>query len=500
MDFTLEQTKIVYSNSRINVALSTPGSGKSTVIVGRASRIWLETQEPILICTFSNKTTEDIKQKLESVQGHIDVKTIHSLCYKVVRENWALLGDTLGAPNWPEEATLVTKDAELDLYTKEFLPALKMEPIKFYDTVQKFRKLGLSPGVYQNLIRQGVFFFGVNQRIEKAIPAYERMRLERGYITYDDMIGLCNYIISSPEVSIPLSRRYMHIMIDEAQDTSESQWDILRPLVNNSVSTLCVGDLNQSLYSWRCADGSVLNNLSRHKEAVVFRLSKSFRTAEQIADFANIVVHNKTSQIDTDRFGGDLFVKKFGSEEREVEYVLKHCPADGAILARTNSYLEPFEKKLIEAKSNYLGSSFYRSAPVLEVFDFIEDYEGLITPTLLKKVFIKSNAYSEEEKDDFKQIIEKVDSYGVDVFLNLVKKAKDLNGKGITLLTGHGAKGLEWNSVFVVGCHSGLVPHKLSNNYAEERNIFYVMTTRARDLLSISYLNSPSPFIPKEYL
>jgi len=499
MEFTTEQEKIIYSNNRINVALSTPGSGKSTVIVARAARIWKETQEPILVCTFSSKTAEDVKSKLESVNGHIDVKTIHSLCYGVLKEHWSLLGDTLGVKDWPAEPTLVEKDFEIELITGQYDGNLKLTAMQFYDKVIKFRKLGLSPGLYQNLLRQGVYFFGLDQRTEQAIPSYERMRLERGYITYDDMINLCNYIIGSPEVSISLSRKYMHIMIDEAQDTSEGQWDILRPIVNNSVSTLCVGDLCQSLYSWRNADGSVLSNLSRHKDALVFRLTKSFRTAENIADFANIIVSDPESQIDSAKFGGELEVHKFDTYDEEVAYVLGSCPKNGAILARTNSYLEPFEKQLIEKNQTYLGASFYRSDQVKTIYNFVCE-DSNITYKTLNRIFIDSDVYSAEEKDDFRIVINRIKNYGTKDFIDLVERAQNLKGPGPTLLTGHGAKGLEWNSVYIVGCHKGVIPHRLATNYVEERNIFYVMSTRAKNYLNISYLKYPSPFIPKEYL
>ena len=75
-----------------------------------------------------------------------------------------------------------------------------------------------------------------------------------------------------------------------------------------------------------------------------------------------------------------------------------------------------------------------------------------------------------------------------------------MNNEGITLITCHASKGLEWDRVYVVGAHEGMMPHRLSSDLEEESNLFYVACTRARTDLHLTYVKEPSRFIPAEFI
>ena len=287
-------------------------------------------------------------------------------------------------------------------------------------------------------------------------------------------------------------------MIDEAQDTSDQQWKILRPMVLNSVTSFVAGDVNQAIYGFRNADGSILSSMTQMKDAVTFRLSQSFRSGSLITNLANKLCYDKASQIIPQDHLGSVQVNKFVTAEEEVDWVLKNVCKNSAIISRTNSYLEKFERACIEKETAYLGKSFYRSNHISDLYKFLSDFGGVEVVPLIEKAYINNTSYLRAEVEDFKLVVSIINKEGLKKFLNLVETSRLLEGTGVTLTTGHASKGLEWERVFVVGCYTGHIPHRMSSDDREERNLFYVMTTRAREELILSCVGEPSIYLPKE--
>lgn len=492
---TKEQSIIVNSNCKINVGLSVPGSGKTTVLVARAERLWRDTREPILIVTFSSDACDNISKRiLPEIRANVEVKTIHSFCYDIVRAYWKELNTVLGGENWPNEPKLVSKEQEISMIAE----LLKENAVEYYDKFEYLRTLGGTPEYLLSLFKKKVYLNQIRQSDIESFIVYERYRKSKGLITFDDMIDMAEVLIPLPYISTELSRKYSHILIDEAQDTSEQQWKILRPLVLSSVTSLVVGDYNQSIYGWRNADGSLLLNMGQMKDAVIFRLSKSFRSGSLITKLANKICYDKSSQIVPQDHLGDVKIYNFENIYQEVEFVLSKSDNDTAIISRTNGYLEKFERKCIEDQKAYLGKSFYRATHILDVYKFISQYLPENPIAAIEKVYISNISYSRTEMEDFRLICNIIQKEGLNTFLSLVEGAMSLEGPGVTLTTGHASKGLEWSNVFVVGCHTGHMPHRASTDDREERNLLYVMTSRAQNQLTITCQNQPSIYLPKE--
>jgi len=496
MGLTTEQERVVYCDNKLIVCSACPGSGKTYTIVERALRLYEEFREPILICTFSKKATEDIERKIgDSYTDLIEIKTIHSLCYSIVRENWNKLGSLIGGRGWPREPILVSRDQELSLVGEVLVAKGGM---KNFETIEKLRTYPVSADTLMRCANRGLYFGASSKREAEIFYTYERERLKRGLINFNDMIDLANEVVVLPEVSLKLSNKWRHILIDEAQDTSDTQWAILKPIVFSADSTLAVGDMNQSLYGFRRANGVVLENLLQSNDTVVFSLTQSFRSSSSIADIANNIVSDKSSQIKTYRGAGEIKVKSFESREEEVNWCIKKKKC--TILARTNSYLEQFERECIRQGIPYSGPGFYKAHHIKELAETLKKYEANDAMDLIRKAYLENILYSPIEKEDFKLVIKIVTEHGIDYFLELVNKSQFISNDGILLMTGHAAKGLEWKDVIVVGAQQGHIPHRLSHDEKEERNIMYVMCTRAKDSLSITYSGTPSKFIPEEYL
>jgi DNA helicase-2/ATP-dependent DNA helicase PcrA len=221
LQLTNEQSKPVNSNCKINVVLSVPGSGKTTVLIARAERLWHETREPTLIVTFSSDACNNILKRIApEVKLSTDVKTIHSFCFDVVKNYWRELGEICGGEYWPLEPKLISKEQEIEVISELFK---EDNALDIYERFFYLRSLATNPEQLLRLFKKKVYFDRIRSSdIEKFI-VFEKARLSKGLINFDDMIDLAEVLIPLPYVSTDLSRRYSHLLIDEAQDQSYHQ-------------------------------------------------------------------------------------------------------------------------------------------------------------------------------------------------------------------------------------------------------------------------------------
>jgi DNA helicase-2/ATP-dependent DNA helicase PcrA len=273
---------------------------------------------------------------------------------------------------------------------------------------------------------------------------------------------------------------------------------VIRTLIAGAKTTLAVGDLNQSIYGWRDADGTVLKRLGEQESAAVFHLRKSYRSKGLITRLANLICPDRKSKIEGHEDSGTLDVKCFSCEAEEVQAVISSLEGNCAILSRTNAYLEPFERELIRRGIPYKGAAFYRSIHIRALASFVKRVSGDHVEAA-SRAFLKNEDYSKIEKEDFKLALKVLQEQGSEAFLDLVEGAST-EGEGVTLMTGHGAKGLEWDKVWVVGVSEGRIPHSKARDHQEESRLLYVMITRSREELHLSYVGNPSPLLPRELL
>jgi len=497
MNYTSTQQKIIGCNSKILLASAKPGAGKSTVLVARGKRLWDDEKEPILICTFSNKAVADIVKKIpiEYNKG-IRIQTIHSLCYSIIKDHWGTLKGVIGGPDWPKEPILATKTQEIELL-EEFYPGKDSE--KLFELFETLRKFTCGHATVLRMYKQGVYFGKYTQQDVEMWDRYESHRLAKGFISFNDMVYLAAMIMPIPEVSIPVSKQYAHVLIDEAQDTSESQWTVLRPLVAHAKTTLIVYDKNQMIFSWAGADLSAINGLGYLQDAVMFSMNESFRSTKSIVGFANKVVKDKTSQIVSSKQGQNVSFKEYTTRAEEINSVLSSVNSNTAIISRTNYYLESYERECIKRGISYQGTGFYRSKHIKELYHFILTLKDVDSITdIVNQAFLENSTYTKIEKEDFKLVFKVIEKESLKGFTDLVNKSLSMNKEGVTLITGHGSKGLEWPSVYVVGAHEGHMPHRLNKDIEEENNLFYVCVTRAMNNLTVSWVgDKPSQFIPE---
>ncbi len=291
--------------------LAVPGSGKTTVIITRIGNMIYNHSIPpeqILTLTFSVANARDMKERFISVfgakyQNRLHFKTIHSFCFMVIKEYERLMN---------------TKAFEVIDNTNQIIKKIYLELNKEYigediikDISQKIgycKNMMLDKEDIENIILPDCDFY----EIYKSYEAYKR---QNQVMDYDDLLYYA-YVILNKYSDILAKYQFKYFNIDEAQDTSFIQHEIVRLLAQKSGNVFMVGDEDQSIYGFRAAfPKALLNFKDTYKNANVFLMERNYRSTKRIVEASNhFIKQNK------DRYQKNMFCENTeGLEIKQIE-------------------------------------------------------------------------------------------------------------------------------------------------------------------------------------
>ena len=234
------------------------------------------------------------------------------------------------------------------------------------------------------------------QRISEIYEEYEKQLLLNNAIDFDDMLLLTvNLLSTNEEVRNKYHERFSHILVDEFQDTNLSQYMLIRHLYSNGKTdeelkgrSLCVvGDVDQSIYSWRGADYKIILNFQTdYKNTKLIKLEQNYRSVSTILDAANAIIVNNAERVSKNLYstkgkGEKIEIYEAQDESNEAYYVvnkirnnvsnLNEC----AILYRTNSQSRALEEALISQGISYRmvgGLKFYDRKEIKDIIAYLK--------------------------------------------------------------------------------------------------------------------------------
>lgn len=422
------QGQAVAHHSPYLLIVAGPGTGKTHTLTLRIAHFipQLKIGENILAITFTNKAAHEMRERLGHYCGSepqaVWVGTFHKFCLSMLRED----GQDFKIAS-EEEMKSVAEDTRAEL----------TEISRLKSTVLK--------------------------DIPENVARYNRKLRAKNLLDFDDILQEAFILLrDNKNARDRVQQRYRYIFVDEYQDTNAIQHEILKLLAGGGAGVTAIGDPNQAIYGFRGSDVSFFHRFEKDfPGAKILSLSENYRSTQNLIEAAGqVIAKGETFKVPplTAKIyrEGRLVIHQAPTERAEAEYVVHEIEK----MVGGTSLFSKDSKRV----AGYKDTSFtFGDMAVL--------YRLNSQRKFLEEAFARSGIPFSVSGD--KAFWEE-------------QEAREFTVEKVSLLTLHAAKGLEFSVVFIVGCEDGLVPLKLKGrkaDLAEERRLFYVGMTRAKERL-----------------
>ncbi len=409
-----EQKKVVTQTDGPILVLAGPGSGKTRALTYKIAYLLLEKNvnvDEILAVTFTNKAAKEIKERvLRLIEESRDespstewgsgnrktpnwIGTFHSVCVRLLR---------MEAGNLEVDRNFVIYDTEDSLkLIKEAYTELNYSPKDLnqnavLSTISKAKSEMVSPKVFAAQ-SSGNFFF---EKVSKIYPLYVKKLQDNNAFDFDDLLAQTVELFKThPEVLEKYSSMFKYVLIDEYQDTNRVQYTLAKLLSSKHNNITVVGDISQSIYSWRGADYRNMVQFQNDYPSVnVLSLAKNYRSTNKIVQSARNLIENNATHIKIDLYtdngeGDDIVLYEAENERDEARYIVdtimlnldseadfETMPTTAkkysnfAVLYRTNAQSRAIEEAFITAGMPYKivgGVRFYDRREVRDLLAYL---------------------------------------------------------------------------------------------------------------------------------
>lgn len=583
------------------LVLAGAGTGKTRALTTRLGHILMQGKArpgELLAVTFTNKAAREMQDRVGQMLGTpVEgwwVGTFHALAARILRRHAEMVGLK---PNF----VILDTDDQVRLI-KQILEAREIDskrfpPRAFSAAIQRWKDRSLMP----DKVAESEAIEALDGNAIKVYKEYQQQMQRLNAADFGDLLMLCVHLFQSqPETLKYYQQRFRYVLVDEYQDTNVAQYLWLRLLAQGHQNLCCVGDDDQSIYSWRGAEvGNILRFEKDFPGAKVVRLEQNYRSTPHILGAAaGLIAHNegrlgKTLWTDLDE-GEKVRVHGVWDSAEEARWVgdeIESFHSGGnslssmAILVRTSAQTREFEERMITLAIPYQvigGLRFYERQEIRDAVaylrvisspdddlafqrivnlpkrglgqatmqvvhmharalgismvqavrelvstdefkprqkktlsDLMVDFERWrkqaqdYTPADLMGIVLDESGYMDMWKqdksieapgriDNLKELVVGLSEFDtMTSFLehvSLVMDNEDKQGTDkVTMMTLHGAKGLEYDTVFLPGWEEGLFPHQRSldetgtKGLEEERRLAYVGLTRARKRATVTF-------------
>ena len=436
------------------------GSGKTRALTYRIANLILNHRvdpENILAVTFTNKAAREMKERIEKlfaeyeslsqhgkplealresdqmrlrshvykqITKYLWIGTFHALCSRILRFDIEKYQDNRGQ-KWTKNFSIFDESDAQSLVKTIVTQQLNLDDKKFDPRSMRYaisnaKNQGLSPEEFE---REQPNFRG--RTIANVYSEYQKGLASNNALDFDDLIRVPVQLFKQNEQVLGYwHKRFRHILVDEYQDTNRTQYDLIRLLTTNgadshtfddwnSRSVFVVGDADQSIYSFRAADFTILmdfqgdfgDGLPDDDTRSMVKLEENYRSTENILQIANELIENNTERIDkvlrpTRGAGETVYCYRADDEVAEAQFVVGNLRSlvaenpelgwgDCAILYRTNAQSRAMEDVLARYSVPYTvvgGLRFYDRREIKDVLAYLRAVTNPMDTISIKRV------------------------------------------------------------------------------------------------------------------
>ena len=500
------------------------GSGKTRTIshriaYGIATGEYAEGR--VLALTYTNRAAAELRSRLRLLGAPgVQVRTFHAAALAQLQFFWPQLTESMAPKLVTQKASMVN-----EVLDEMSIRVSDQERLALQAEVEYLRYAMLEIDQYESLERPRLSLNAA--RFVDFFKRYEQFKQQKRIVDWEDAILLtCGLLRNETRMLSHVQQQYRYFTVDEYQDISPLQQSLLETWLGERDELCVVGDPRQTIYSFAGATSGYLTGfLNRFPDASVIELDRNYRSSIEIVELANRIAPDLPLQADRQvssrpkSLAFSSVSAESNSVAADIQLISQTRPLSSiAVLARTNSQLLPIEKELkkLGIESQLRGSGrFFRRPDVIQANAAIralrtmESKEPLFVEVskILSALGWSSQPKKTEGWEALNWFVEVLDELGNPTLDEYLRELDDWERSGhepqreaVTLATIHGTKGLEWESVFLVGVNQGIFPIGYAQSdaeKAEERRLFYVAVTRAQSNLQVSYTKEkgPSEFI-----
>lgn len=580
--------------------LAVPGSGKTTVLVTRLGYMIYDcgiNPSNILTLTYTVAATNDMRERFsrffgEELGNKLEFRTINSICAGIIKEYGRRIGKVPYELESDEKVLLGIISFLYQKYEEEYPTESDLKGIKTLITYIK--NMMLSDGEIKELEKDA------GCHLLDIYKAYCNELRNRSRMDYDDqMVYAYKLLRSSKELLDYYQNQFPYICVDEAQDTSKVQHEIIALLASKTENLFMVGDEDQSIYGFRAAYPEALLSFEKnHPNAKILLMEENFRSNANIVEAANLFIQKNTlrheKQMKATKGSGsqirEISLKSRGAQYSYLLKVAQECEEQTAVLYRDNESVIPLvdllERSAVPYRIRNAELSFFTHRVVVDIQNIMRFAYDMGNAELFEQIYYKVSTFlnkqmalkaceisREYQISIFSAISHHLDvnpytrkslkalethfnnmrsespwrainrivrymGYGdymeriglsnakiaimkavagredsVRAFLNRMEDLKNIiqnkknEGKcSFILSTIHGSKGLEYDNVYMIDVQDGIFPETLPRDlkkvsreeietFEEERRLFYVGVTRAKNNLFLFRTQESSIFI-----
>jgi len=535
----VQEDIIHWADSRI-LLLGQAGCGKTTTLLYTIAYLLQRgiPEEKILICTFTNKAANDLRERLQRLVSfstyNLWLGTIHTVGIRILRHYAERL-------DFSEDFAI----GEPKKLFKELIAKLQIKSTYRANAIIK---------AIENLKARNIKpedFTPSNsweEVIKKLYLEYQNFLKEKNCLDFNDLILYAVKLLEEyKDIRDYYQRLFDYIFVDELQDINPAQYQLISLLCRNNI--FFTGDEDQAIYGWRGGERELIYRAAKDfRDMRVFTLNQSFRLPQAILEIANNLMHRRATAIPTPH-QGDVVVYTAQSEDDEVNYIIQEIRnlkkkggrfGDIAILYRMNALVKSYEEGLLKSHTPHTivaGRSFYEIPEIRSLIEYLEIIEIFQRDKNKKEFFariqglfkLKKNRLSKFNEilnyhleninslspfhiiDEITRFLKLNNQLGIDELLLLSKgysaqslpeflnelalmqelELVDWSSDTVKLMTIHSAKGIEFPVVFLVDLTEDFFPLTSSmfsqKELEEERRLCYVGITRAQNKLYLVY-------------
>ncbi|PCJ27601.1 MAG: ATP-dependent DNA helicase PcrA [Rickettsiales bacterium] len=390
-DLNPPQIEAVNHTEGALLVLAGAGTGKTKVLTCRIANIIeknLAYPSGILAVTFTNKAAREMQERVSSMinADGLNIGTFHSIASRIVRSHVELLDINLN-----KTFTIIDQDDQVKLVKniaiQKNVDVKQYAPKMIHAIISRWKDQALLPAKLSSADTPSPA-----HSIAKMIYREYQIQMQASNVMdFGDLLLYCNQLlIQNPDILEHYQNKFKYVLVDEYQDTNAVQYIWLRMLANKHKNICCVGDDDQSIYSWR---GAEVKNILRFEHdfpnAKVIKLEQNYRSTSYILNAASSIIQNNKS-----RHGKKLWTEQKSGEKiniiscwndkeearfistkvEEIIHSKKYNPSQIAILVRAGFQTRAFEETFISNALPYQiigGLRFYERMEIRDLLSYI---------------------------------------------------------------------------------------------------------------------------------